>query len=112
MFSKERQLSYNTDSVKSGFSNQFLAMADNIVNLQNDDNYRISQGSEARESFEDLLRYDLQDAWSCIFDICVSDNNGIIKNGYYNPECLAIDDKYIIPDAIKLCVSGNDMSLV
>ena len=30
-------------------------MADNIVKLLNDNNCRISQGSEARKSFEDLL---------------------------------------------------------
>ena len=72
-------------------------MADNIVTLLRDDSFRISKGKEARESFEELLRYDLRAVWDNILDICANDDVPIQPNDYYNPERLAAEDRYIIP---------------
>ena len=104
-------LTKDKKGVLSAEISDFEAMADNVVNLLNNDNYRIDQGREARESFEELLRYDLHAAWNSIFDICITDDKHIQANGYYNPESLAAEDKYIMPLMIEKIKDGYDNML-
>lgn len=79
----------------------FDTMSDAIVKLLNDKTFRISKGNEARESFEDLLRYDIRTAWKNIFAISVNDDKKIQSNDYYNPEGLTIEERCIIPFIVE-----------
>lgn len=71
-------LTRDKKGVLSSEISDFVAMVDNIVNLLNDDNYRIGQGIEA---------------------------------GFYNPESLAAEDKYIMPLMIEKIKDGYDNML-
>ena len=104
-------LTKDKKGVLSSEISDFEAMSDHIVKLLIDNNYRIAQGLAARESFEDLLRYDLHAAWNSIFDICVTGDKHIQANGYYNPESLAAEDKYIMPLMIEKVEDGYDNML-
>jgi len=78
-------------------------MADNLVHVMDDIEYRRRLGKAARESFEAFQNYDLESNWRCILNL-LSGNETELGVSYYGQDIMLDADKYIIPimlDQIK-----------
>ena len=72
------------------------SMANNIIKLMEDDEFRKKKGKESRESFNSFVSYDLRMVWEFIFESCegvINDRMGI----FYDPSKVDDDDKQLIP---------------
>ncbi len=89
----------------------YRTMADHLIRLLKDDSYRGQMGKEARESFETLCSYDLEETWKSIFGILSGDNRGKPEQGYYGAELLPEADRYIMPTMLSQVIKSYDALL-
>lgn len=80
------------------------SMAENIVKLLQNDDYRLNLGKEAKESFNTVINYDIKSAWNNIITLCTLGEHAIKDVAYYNPAEVTYADRFIEPmlfDGIK-----------
>ena len=87
-------------------------MAEHIISLLENTNYRKAYGIASRESFELLNSYDLQQAWENIISVCSYKNTTINCPAYFNPNNLSMADQYIIPSLFTMIEKGYDNILL
>lgn len=86
----------------------FSAMADNMLKILRDDQYRIMLGKQARESFCVLREYDQEKVWCNIFRICTDDLKDAENPAHYSPEKVSRVDALILPGLLDRIEEGYD----
>lgn len=75
-------------------------VADNIIRLLRDDEWRQNCGRAAREDFELHSAYDLAGAWEDIFTLC-GHGGAVTSKAYFNPEDVPEADRFIEPALLE-----------
>jgi len=86
-------------------------MAEHLVQVLQDDNYRKKLGTEARNSFDVLSKYDLQNEWKKIFEIIVGTSKDIKCAEYFSREYMKPGEQYIMPTLLDNVVKSYDSLL-
>lgn len=79
-------------------------MSEHIIRLLSDITFRKNLGTDAKESFDTLSSYSLENTWQTIISICSSNDSSIESSAYFNPNNIPFADQFIEPmllDAVK-----------
>ncbi len=76
---------------------EYEKMANYLISILDNQVYRQKLGTEARESFQNLLKYNLKAKWEDIFSLMLKTRNTEIKDGYYPSDAVNPEEKYIMP---------------
>lgn len=93
----------------SAESGDILTMANHLIRIMDDFAYRKTLGKQARESFETLLNYDLEQNWRSILDIVSGED--VESDYYYGQKSVSESDKYIIPIMLEQMKKSYDSLL-
>lgn len=85
------------------------AMSDDLNALLSDKELRQRLSNESKESFLRLKEYDLEKAWSEVFDICSGES--VDSDDYYDPDQLPVPDRYIISALLDKIKEGYDLTV-
>lgn len=88
-------------------------MAEHILHILSDDEYRKSLCKTSRNSFETFAKYDLKTAWINVISICEKKDNGRSIPTFFPSESLSYCDRFIMPrllDMVKLCFEHSETS--
>ena len=83
------------------------ALAAHVARLLQDDRMRYRMGKEARESFDNLLKYDIAKTWDEVFRLAFQEDN-CNSDAFYNPDSIPEHENIIIPMLIDQFYSSMD----
>lgn len=84
-------------------------MANHVIRILDDYDYRKKLGSQARESFDMLLGYDLEQQWQNILSIVSGESTD--SSNYYSQKTVLEADKYIVPFMLEQMKKSYDSLL-